>query len=209
MNAVQNVPIKLVKLSGALVCALWSLGSHTQATTAAVSPTALPAVQSYSSAHFRLQLRDPQDRALVTPTLKALELGFSQLKKQGLTLPSPIWVQVYGNLSQFKQATAQPWYVLALAQPDLKTIHLQRLQVVQRFGLKETLWHELYHLAQPKHLLRWQAEHYAMHFAGQVPRAQPLAIDPQTLDKQLANPKNADYFLQLMATAYYLQPNSR
>lgn len=206
MNAVQTVHIKLVKLSGALVCALWSLGSHTQATTATVLPTA---VQSYSSAHFRLQLRDPQDRALVAPTLKALELGFTQLKQQGLTPPSPIQVQVYGNLSQFKQATAQPWYVLALAQPDLKTIHLQRLQVVQRFGLKETLWHELYHLTQPKHLLRWQAEHYAMHFAGQVPRAQPLAIDPQTLEKQLANPKNADYFLQLMATAYYLQPKNR
>ncbi|MEZ4608244.1 MAG: hypothetical protein R2880_15975 [Deinococcales bacterium] len=138
------------------------------------------------------------------------ELEFRQIspaKPLELSLPEQIHIIVHPNLASFQQATAMPWYIAAIARKSQEAageIHLQRLRVLMnRHRLKQSLRHELFHLAQPDSLRRYQAEALAMRFAGEVPKVEAfIGLSEDRLDALLAAPSSADELEKALATAY-------
>jgi len=83
-------------------------------------------------------------------------------------------------------------------------IDSQRLDIlIERHILETSLRHELFHLAQPKTLRRYEAEGLAMRFAGERPQAEAFStISDERLDDILAQPTSAEMLTKAMATAY-------
>lgn len=98
-----------------------------------------------SSEHFELVYPAAQ-QPLVNETLETLETLRRELGDRAKTLPAKVRVQAYESTEQFIRATGRPAW--AAAASGAETIELQPLRTLKRKGiLKETLEHELYHLA--------------------------------------------------------------
>lgn len=91
------------------------------------------------------------------------------LARWHLRLPESVSISIYPDLASYQQATGVPYTIMALSNRETASIHTQRIGILlQRGSLEKTLRHELFHLAQPEDLRRWQAEALAMRFAGEV-----------------------------------------
>lgn len=121
----------------------------------------------------------------------------------GLFLSQDLILRIHPNISSFSSATAKPWYVAAIANPNKNKIDIQRLKVlVERRSLETTLRHELFHLAQPNDWPRWRAEGSAMLFSNEKPQAQIISqISEQELNDLLLNPSSQEALRTANATA--------
>jgi hypothetical protein len=124
--------------------------------------------------------------------------------RYGFALPEAVTVWIHPTLASFEAATAQPWYVAAVADRGAGALHSQRLRVLlERGSLAATLRHELFHLAQPEGWPRWRAEGEAMRFAGERPTAAPLEVSDDELNAILAAPPDRETLARAAATAYW------
>ncbi len=121
----------------------------------------------------------------------------------GLSLSKDVTIRVYPNISSYSRATQMPWYFAALASPAQNKIDIQRFRVlVERGSLKASLRHELFHLAQPTNMPRWQAEGSAMLFAHELAQAEAIAdISESQLNDLLLNAGSQAEILRANATA--------
>lgn len=162
--------------------------------------------QRWERPGFDVYAAGPEDVALMPQLLDAIEEARRELEgRWGLQLPAGIAVHVHPDLVSFQAASGMPWYVAGIARSSDSEVHLQRLRVLQeRGGLRLTVRHELFHLAQPSDWPRWLAEGAAMIYAGETPAAAPLGgVSASELDSLLGRPPNRETLLRAQATAYH------
>ena len=160
--------------------------------------------QTSTDGFFRVETASPADAERLEHVFGVLEQAAKDLKHLNLPLPDAVTVRVHPTLESFQADTGLPWFVAALADRKTNTLHTQRLRVLlERHSLEKTLWHELFHFAQPADWPRWRAEGAAMHFARERPQAQPLpGLSDEQLDALLAAPPSAEMLARAVATAY-------
>ncbi len=122
----------------------------------------------------------------------------------GLAIPKDIQIYVHPNIESYSEATGLPWYVAAIANREDLRIDMQRAKVLlERRSLEKTLRHELFHLAQEDGLERWQAEGWAMIFAGEQPLVKALdGVSGEELNQMLEGFVDREGLARANATAF-------
>ncbi len=154
---------------------------------------------------FTVETASVADKSRLKEVFDLLQEAKQDLKEnQNYELPKQISIRIYPNLEAFTKATQAPWYLAAIADKTSNTIHTQRLQVLlERNSLKQTLRHELAHLAQPEDWPRWLSEGSAMLFAAEKPTAKPIEnLSEAQLNELLASAPSQEQLARAAATAY-------
>jgi len=170
---------------------------------------AFPAVaqvwSQFTDGTFTVETASVADESRLKEVFEILQEAKQDLKEnQNYELPKEVNVRIYPNLEAFTKATQAPWYVAAIADRTTNSIHSQRLQVLlDRNSLKQTLRHELAHLAQPDDWPRWLNEGSAMIFSAEKLTAEPFeTISEARLNELLATTPTKEQLARAAATAY-------